>query len=62
MTEEEMEKEIIRLQEVVKEQNETYKKLTGEELLQKVKTDGKGTVMVDSNDSKQRKLWGIDEE
>ncbi|MCA0170435.1 hypothetical protein [Bacillus sp. RAR_GA_16] len=62
MTEEEMEKEIIRLQEVVQEQNETYKKLTGEELFQRVKTDGKGTVIVDSNDRKQRKMWDIDEE
>lgn len=62
MTEEEMEQEIQRLQNVLEEQSETLKKLTGKGLFERVKTDGEGTVIVDINDVQQRKIWGIDEE
>ncbi|WP_226654622.1 hypothetical protein [Pseudalkalibacillus hwajinpoensis] len=62
MTEEEMDKEIHRLHHVLEEQSETLKKLTGKGLFERVKTDGKGTVIVDSDNIQQRKMWGIDDE
>lgn len=62
MSEEELQKELERLYEIEDKQSEILKKQTGKGLYERVKIDGKGTVIVDSDDPIQKKVWELDEE
>ena len=56
MTEEEMLKEIERLKEIEKRQDEWFEK-NGQPVMN-LETDGAGTIIVDTNDERAMRGWG----
>lgn len=61
MSEEEFQKELKRLFDIQMEQSKIMKKQTGRGMYERVKTDGKGTIIFDSDDKVQRKVWDVEE-
>lgn len=59
-TEAEMLKEIERLQKIEEQQRDILDKHPGEKPADRLRTDGKGKVIIDKDDKELRKLWDVE--
>lgn len=60
MTEEELQKELDRLLDIEEKQSEILKKQTGKGLYEEVDITDDGTIIIDSDDEKQKKIWNVE--
>lgn len=60
MTEEELQKELDRLLDIEEKQSEILKKQTGKGLYEEVNITDDGTIIIDSDDEKQKKIWNVE--
>lgn len=60
MTEEELQKELDRLLDIEEKQSEILKKQTGKGLYEEIDITDDGTIIIDSDDEKQKKIWNVE--